>query len=147
MPDLIFTLGGQLALMGWLLLAVSLFVPRIRPWARPVTRLAIPGLLAIAYVWLIVTGRGAFADGGFSSLLAVRLLFAHDGALAAGWVHYLAFDLFVGTWIAGAGERRGLPGWLILPCLPLTFLLGPAGLLLALPLLATRGLFKAEDAL
>jgi hypothetical protein len=69
----------------------------------------------------------------------VRALFANDFALTAGWVHYLAFDLFVGTWIARTGLEAGLPRPLLLPCLALTFMLGPAGLLAYLLLRAVAG--------
>jgi hypothetical protein len=59
----------------------------------------------------------------------VRQLFERPGLLAAGWLHYLAFDLFVGTWIARDVAQRGLPHWAVLPCLALCFMFGPAGLL------------------
>jgi hypothetical protein len=129
-PSLAFSLAGPLAMAGWLGLIVALFVTPARRVAFAAAQFAIPGLLAAAYVMLILQGRAAFAEGGFGSLEAVRTLFANDSMLAAGWLHYLAFDLFIGTWIARHGVRRGLHPLLILPCLPLTFLFGPAGLLL-----------------
>ena len=52
------------------------------------------------------------------------------GALTAGWVHYLAFDLFVGGWIATRAAETGMHHALLVPVLLLTFLFGPAGLLL-----------------
>ena len=57
----------------------------------------------------------------------MRLLLSSPQALLAGWVHYLVFDLWVGSWEA---EDNSLPHWLLLPCLALTFLAGPTGLLL-----------------
>jgi hypothetical protein len=60
----------------------------------------------------------------------VRALFANDSALAAGWIHYLAFDLFIGSWIVRDGLERQVPRLLITFCLPLTLVAGPAGLLL-----------------
>ena len=60
----------------------------------------------------------------------MRQLFTSDWALLAGWMHYLAFDLFVGAWIAAETERRGLTRLVLIPVLPLTFLFGPAGFLL-----------------
>jgi Domain of unknown function (DUF4281) len=80
-------------------------------------------------VLLFAQGWGQVAGGGFGSIDQVRALFADDSALAAGWLHYLAFDLFVGAWIVRDAATRQLPGLLVLPCLPLTFLFGPAGLL------------------
>ena len=128
-PATAFDLAGLLAMLGWLGLLVSLFVAASRRVAWPAARIAVPALLAIAYILLIADGLGA-EGGGFGSIEEVRALFADDSALAAGWLHYLAFDLFVGAWITRDGVGRGLHPLLVLPCLPLTFLFGPAGLLL-----------------
>ena len=133
-PAATFSLAGLLAMAGWLGLLVSLFAHAARPFAWTAAQIVIPALLAIAYVLLILGGREAFGEGGFGSIAEVRALFANDSALAAGWLHYLAFDLFVGAWIARDGAARGVPALLVLPCLPLTFLFGPAGLLLYLAL-------------
>ena len=129
-PAMSFFLGNLLAMIGWAGLITSLFVKAARPAVWTGTQVMIPALLAAAYVLLIWQGRPAFADGGFGSLEEVRALFAHDSALAAGWLHYLAFDLFVGSWITRDGAKRGVAPLLVLPCLPLAFLFGPSGLLL-----------------
>lgn len=113
-------------------LIVGLFLKSARSIAWPAAQLIVPAVLAIGYVLLLWHGRQAFDQGGFGSIQQVRALFANDSALTAGWLHYLAFDLFVGTWIARDGDRTGVPALLILPCLPLTFLFGPSGLLLYL---------------
>jgi len=131
-PAAAFRLAGLLAMAGWLGLVVALFARPARPLAWTAAQLLIPALLAIAYGLLIWNGRGAFDQGGFGSIEEVRLLFADDSALAAGWLHYLAFDLFVGAWISRDGIERGIPVSLILLCLPLAFLFGPLGLLLYL---------------
>lgn len=73
---------------------------------------------------------GGDSAGGFGSLAEVALLFQKDEALLAGWIHYLAFDLFVGMWEASDAAKRNINRWLLLPCLILTFMLGPIGLLL-----------------
>lgn len=129
-PSTAFAIGGNLAIFGWLGLIVSLFVPAVRAAVQPATRFLIPALLAAAYGLLIRAGFAEAQGGGFGSIGEVRALFASDSALAAGWLHYLAFDLFVGSWIVADGLERRIPALLILPCLPLTFLLGPLGLLL-----------------
>ena len=129
-PQLAYELAGKLVMLGWAGLIVSLFVARARPAAQAAARLIIPALLAIAYGLLIRTGFGEAEGGGFGSIAEIRALFASDSALVAGWLHYLAFDLFVGSWIVADGLKRGIPALLILPCLPLTLLFGPLGLLL-----------------
>lgn len=129
-PTLAFSAGGMLAMLSWLSLSISLFLgPDLRLDFWTATTIAVPGVLGIAYAILIVQGLRAGTAGGFRSIEGVRRLFSDDAALAAGWLHYLAFDLFVGTWIAREGLHDGISRLLILPCLLLTFLLGPAGLL------------------
>ncbi len=140
----LFSLCNATALAAWIALALSLFVPRLR---RPVwigTGLAVPALFSVAYIGALAAGLAGGAGGGFGSIAEVRTLFADDHALTAGWIHYLAFDLFVGTWIARTGIAAGLPPLLLLPCLVLTFLVGPAGLLLALVLRLATGTLVPE---
>lgn len=124
--DAIFSGAGALAASGWLALALS---PARAAWSRKARWFAgrvIPLLLALVYVTLIVRHWG---PGGFGSLAEVRALFDVPGLLLAGWLHYLAFDLFVGAWIAERGAALGMAHALLLPLLALTFLFGPAGLL------------------
>ena len=122
MPELIFSVVNLLALLGWVLLAA---LPR-RRWAEQLSLSVVPALLASAYVVIVAASWGR-SPGGFSSLADVALLFQSPWLLLAGWVHYLAFDLFVGGWIVRDARQRGIAhGWL-LPSLLLTFMFGPAG--------------------
>ena len=126
-PDLSFRLANGAALFGWLALACSPGGARWTPLARRVAGRWLPLVLATLYVALLATHwRG---QGGFGSLAAVRALFELPGALAAGWVHYLAFDLFVGGWIATRAAELRMSHLLLVPVLLLTFMLGPIGLL------------------
>ena len=95
----------------------------------------IPGLLGLLYTWLIVNHFFS-AEGGFGSLEGVALLLQSPPILLAGWIHYLAFDLFVGSWEVRDAQRIGVHHLLVVPCLLLTFMLGPIGLLLYLVLRA-----------
>src|SRR5918993_4338574 len=117
-PTMAYNLAGKLVMLGWLGMIASLFLERARPAAEMAAGLIIPALLAIAYGLLIWTGFGEAEDGGFGSIAEIRALFASDSALVAGWLHYLAFDLFVGGWIVREGLERKLPPLLILLCLP-----------------------------
>ena len=74
------------------------------------------------------------ADGGFGSLAELARLFENPYLLLAGWVHFLAFDLFVGAWEVRDARRVGIAHLLVVPCLVLTFMAGPVGLLLYLGL-------------
>ena len=123
-PDQLFQIANPLALLGWLALAASPLAPR----AAQSVAIAVPLLLSVLYSGLILA-NWAGAEGGFASLPDVQLLFASAPVALAGWVHYLAFDLFVGAWAVRTARAEGIAHWMVLPCLMLTFLFGPAGLL------------------
>ncbi|MCF3581113.1 DUF4281 domain-containing protein [Planktothrix agardhii 1811] len=123
-PDALFQLANPLALVGWLALILSPLAPRL---AQGVA-LAVPLALSLLYSGLVL----AFwwdAPGGFGSLPEVQALFTHPQIALAGWLHYLAFDLFLGAWEVRTARAEGIPHWLVIPCLVLTFLFGPVGLL------------------
>lgn len=122
MHESLFSTAGSLALAGWIALAV---VPLRYRIARPVA-IGVALMLAALYVALILSYWSSGA-GDFRSLAGVARLFEHPGLLLAGWVHYLAFDLLVGTWEREEAHRIGLAQWVLVPCLVLTFLFGPLG--------------------
>jgi hypothetical protein len=124
-PDQLFQLANPIALSGWLVLLLSPLAPRA---AQAISAAAIPLLLALAYAGLVLAYWWD-APGGFGSLPEVQALFTHPHIALAGWVHYLAFDLFIGAWEVRTARAEGIPHWLVIPCLVLTFLFGPAGLL------------------
>jgi len=128
-PDSMFRIANLLALIGWIMLLASLFVTRLRGIGWTATGLVIPGVLAVGYLMQV---RAFMGEGGFGSLEAIRTLFADDRALLASWIHYLAFDMVVGTLIAREGLSRGVPKLALAVALPLTFLLGPIGFLVFL---------------
>ena len=131
-PAQIFSIANTIAMLCWITLAVSLFVSAMRIWTQRITGYWVPGFFALIYLYCIWNGFAQTPGGGFGSVIAVRTLFANDSALTAGWLHYLAFDLFVGTWIVRQGTREGLHPLLLLVWLPVTFMLGPLGFLLYL---------------
>jgi hypothetical protein len=125
-PEQIFSIANSVALVAWIALAI---LPRLRWVTDLVTGIAVPLLFAIVYVGIVAATFGR-TPGGFSSLADVATLFANRWLLLAGWIHYLAFDLLIGTWEVRDARERGVPHLLVVPCLILTFLFGPAGWLL-----------------
>lgn len=123
--DQIFSMGSTLAMVGWLVLLASPFVPRV---ADAVATHVIPLLLSVAYAGLILA-YWTSGEGGFDSLDNVARLFQTRELLLAGWLHYLAFDLFVGAWIVRTARGAAIPYWMVVACLPATFLFGPVGYL------------------
>lgn len=130
-PATSFSLANAVALLGWLLLLAGLWAEG--GWRRRLLRLGgrvVPLLLAAGYAAAMALYWGTAPGGGFGSLAQVAALFSAPGLLLAGWVHFLAFDLFVGRWIVDDTLTRGMSRVTALPCLVLTFLAGPVGLLL-----------------
>lgn len=127
--ELIFSISNGLAIIGWLFLLIA-------PYWKWTGRIVIGGvvsLLAVLYVSFIVQSFGGESSGGdFNSLAGVMELFTKEIAVLAGWLHYLAFDLIVGWFIVNNAKKHEVNRWLIIPCLLLTFILGPSGLLLYL---------------
>ncbi|MDD9890613.1 MAG: ABA4-like family protein [Gammaproteobacteria bacterium] len=124
--DFIFSICGNLVLPGWLLL---ILLPNWRWTLALVTAVIIPFTLGVVYISLMISQLGNLPEGvGFGSIEAVRAGFSNDYILVAGWVHYLAFDLFVGAWAVRNSQKIGLSHWFVMPCLALTFMLGPTGL-------------------
>ncbi len=126
----VFSACSAMAMLGW---AGLVLLPHKRWVVEHATRWVIPGVIGGIYAIVMALHWGqAPSDAGFGSLDAVSRLFSVDGLLLGGWVHYLAFDLFVGSWEVENARQRGVPhGWVI-PCLLLTLMAGPAGLLLYL---------------
>jgi hypothetical protein len=122
--DTLFSIASALAALGWLLLIV---LPR-HPIAQSVAGLGIPLTISVLYLVLIALYFPS-SKGGFGSLSDVALLFSEPALLLAGWVHYLAFDLFIGAWETRDAQAHHVPHLLLIPCLILTFMLGPIGLL------------------
>lgn len=127
-PDDLFRLANMLALAGWLCLALGVALG-VRVLSQTVAGLLIPAALSLGYTVIVAVNLSS-AEGGFATLDGVASLFRSPWVLLAGWIHYLAFDLLIGGYIARDCEARGLPRWLLAPVLPLVFLLGPAGFLL-----------------
>lgn len=136
-PDILFSTANTAAVLGWLVLGFAVLCRN--DWLRD--HLAgrwLPLVFAGLYSVLIFFffGRG---PGGFGSLGDVQALFTSPWMALAGWVHYLAFDLFIGALIARRVMAAGLPRVVLLVLLPTTFLFGPLGLLLSeFTLLALR---------
>jgi len=129
--DAIFNGANLLALLSWVALIV---LPRWPALLSALLYLSV-GLLSLLYIGILVSLLGGLVDpggeitgGDFSSIEGVQRLFSAKGGLTLGWVHYLAFDLFVGIWIARDADAKGFSRIIQAPILLATFLAGPMGL-------------------
>ncbi|AEI49522.1 ABA4-like family protein [Runella slithyformis] len=122
-----FQIANALVLPQWLLMIVA---PRwgVTQWL--VRSYLIPVLLACLYAYFIFSG-GPLDFNDFSTFEGVKSLFSKggDGAVLAGWIHYLAFDLVAGIFVLKDSQEKNIGhGWIVLP-LFFCFMLGPIGLL------------------
>jgi hypothetical protein len=126
--EVIFSIANSLALFSWIFLLIFPF--------RPMTNKILIGvsvaLLAIAYAVLVFQTLQPTDFEKFQTLEGVTSLLSVPGASLVGWIHYLAFDLMVGLFIAHNAAKHGIKHIILIPCLIFTFMLGPVGLLLYL---------------
>lgn len=126
-PDLLFSHASTAAMAGWALLILG---PRRFAWLNAIPMWIIPAGLSAVYAALIFS-RFSGTGGGFDSLENVAILMSNRWALLAGWVHYLAFDLFIGAVMAARMGRAGVGRLVQAPILLSIFMLGPLGFLIA----------------
>ncbi len=122
--ETIYSICSLIAMAGWVTLALA---PVARARMILVAR-ALALVLCAAYILQMLTITQA-TGGNFSTLAGVTTLFTKPGNVMMGWSHYLAFDLFIGSWEIEDAPKRGIPHWAMIPILFLTFMLGPIGLL------------------
>jgi hypothetical protein len=128
----IFGLANAVPLLGWLALCLA-------PLARAGTVAAARMVAVVLAVGYTVMVGSALATAGrplpdLTTLPGLAHAFADPHVMLIGWVHYLAFDLWTGAWEVEEAGRRAMSHWAVLPCLMLTFLAGPVGLLVFLAL-------------
>ncbi len=125
--DTVFQVANTTALLGWVLLIA---LPKAK-----ITRIIISSgllilLFALVYSVMIFSQFNLSMMNDFSSLQGVMKLFSDPAGVTVGWIHYLAFDLFVGIWITKEGLKIGVNRLLLFPCQLGSFMFGPVGLLL-----------------
>ena len=145
---LVFKAVNLLAMLAW---AALILLPRWPALLSGVLYLGV-GLLCLIYATgligllsgLIPNPQGGGAD--FTTIAGVRSIFASDAGVTIGWTHYLAFDLFVGLWIARDGDAKNISRFIQAPVLLATFMAGPLGLglwlLLREPAARRQGRFR-----
>lgn len=128
MTSFLFTLANTTILLAWTPL---LFAPKSKLTQRMILFPYVPFVLSFFYLFFLI-GDGGLADADFSSLEGILTMYhnASPEAAAAGWMHYLAFDYWVGCWMIRDAQINKTPHfWIVLPLL-CTFMLGPVGIML-----------------
>lgn len=130
MLETIFSLSNLLALPFW---GLMILAPRWR-WTTTVMRSLIPvAAFGALYAVLLISQIGGAAGGLLAPTAAgIAALLGTPAGATVGWIHFLAFDLFVGRWAYLDSRERGMSAWLASPILVFIFMAGPLGLLLYL---------------
>ncbi len=130
-PTLIFDLAGAPLLVFWFLVV---FLPKWS-WTDKIYRTKLP-MLYLAVLYSIVVIYGLIVDPApFAILLApdlpgVEALLGSEIGASAGWIHFLCFDLLVGTIIWRRALEKGHSFFWVSPTLVLTLFLAPMGWLI-----------------
>lgn len=141
--DLFFRAANLLVLPIWTLM---ILLPRWRWAARIIRSPLVSAAPAILYAVLVLPRLGAIWPAvSRPTLCGVEALLGSPAGATIAWVHFLAFDLFVGRWIYLDSQERRISSWLITPVLFLTLMLGPAGFLCYLVIRSIRAAWHDID--
>jgi len=127
--------------------ALMVLLPRARVTHAVMRTPLAPALFALLYAALVLPRMGALLPLlARPELPAIAALLGSREGATIGWVHFLAFDLFVGRWAYLDAQERGLSPWMMAPVLLLMLMFGPLGLLayLALRAVSSRAVATAE---
>ncbi|MEM6857641.1 MAG: ABA4-like family protein [Pseudomonadota bacterium] len=142
---LVFNIVNLIALGAW---AALILAPRWPALLSAILYLGVGGLCALYGVLLVsvLSGLIPAGDGGadFTTIAGIRSIFASDVGVVIGWTHYLAFDLFVGLWIARDADAKFFARWIQAPVLLATFIAGPLGLIMWLLIREPRARAKGR---
>jgi Domain of unknown function (DUF4281) len=128
--EILFKISGILVLPFWLLM---IFAPNWQLTRRLTTSVWICAAPAVVYAALVTPRIAQILPVVASPELpdVMRLLGSDSGATIA-WLHFLAFDLFVGRWAYQDSFERNISRLVMAPVLLLILLLGPIGMVLYL---------------
>ena len=126
----------------WLLIIV---LPHWNWTKRIIGSLWIVAPLLLAYALLVLPQALAVLPALLNPTIPgiAGLLGTPTGA-TIGWIHFLAFDLFVGRWVYLDSRTRQITAWVASPILFLILMFGPFGLLLYLLVRLAFGEQKAS---
>ena len=138
---IIFNIYNTGILIFWLFLLVF---PKSKVTQKMTDFPWIPLVIAFGYIYFLGTSDSIFSVD-FSTLSGLTEMFQYSNprGVAAGWLHYLAFDFWVGCWILRDSQKKGVKHAFIIFPMFFTFMLGPVGVIIyTLVLLFQKKLIK-----
>ena len=116
----------------WLMLII---IPNSKFTQFFVNSIILPLILSATYIYIIY--QAILIDDPifdvfklYLSLDNLYILFATESFLLVFWLHFLAINLFLGSWISREGVKYNMPRSLVFVPLILVYLAGPLGLVL-----------------
>ena len=116
----------------WLMLII---IPNSKFTRILINSVIIPLIISAAYVYIfyqIVLSQDPLHDlfKLYLSLDDLYTIFATEGFLLIFWLHFLAINLFVGSWISRDGARYNVSKTLVSIPLILVYFTGPLGIVI-----------------
>ena len=116
----------------WLML---IFIPNYKITRIFTNSIILPLIIASAYVYVlyqtILLDEPIFnVFEIYLSLENLYILFSDESFLLVFWLHFIALNLFLGSWISLDGVKYNIPRGLMFIPLIIIYFMGPAGLIL-----------------
>ena len=115
----------------WLML---LFIPNSRFTKFFVNSIIIPLILSVAYIYVLY--QAILVDESLFNIFTLYLsldslytVFATENFLLFFWLHFLALNIFLGSWVARDGVKYNINRAVIFIPLIMVYFSGPLGLL------------------
>ncbi len=128
-PQILFILFSALAFICWIPL---LAIPYHKFTTKYVQYFGAPIFFAIVYIicftYTVIVADSFSVNAGI--LDYVIKMFQGSWGFLTGWVHYLCFDLVVGSYMVIGAKKIQLNKGILFVCLLLTFMAGPIGFLI-----------------
>jgi Domain of unknown function (DUF4281) len=115
-----------LILLPW---AMMIFAPN-RRYTDPVAFTAAVALFLAGTIYTVLFIRIGFNSGSFQNGSAILQFFRNKDMLLSGWFNYLSLCLLAGIWQNHDSSALKIPHIWVLPCLLLTMISGPVGILI-----------------
>ena len=114
----------------WLML---IFIPNSRITQILVNSVVIPLILSLTYIYVVY--QGILLDESFIGIFKLYIsldnlytVFAIENFLLVFWLHFIALNLFLGSWVSRDSFKYNIPKKLSFMPLILIYFTGPLGL-------------------
>ncbi len=124
----IFLLSNLVVLPFW---GIMIIAPQWQTGRRIMSSVLVFVPLTLLYSWIVLPMLpGLLPALARPELSVITAMLNNPSGATVAWIHFLAFDLFVGRWQYHDAQQHHIPAWMLRITLLCTFMAGPFGLLL-----------------